>query len=348
MNQLTASISVALASIPNDPQNVNRRWVHLLPNGTFDAVDGRGPWRLSNPDEVIANTRKYTGQRQIVIDYDHQTVGADKGNARAIAAGWLVGLEARADGIWGLAEFTDTAAEHIKNREYRYLSPVFSYVKDGKIVCIKSAALTNSPALDTLTALARSEDTMDNNLSVEELKQAALALGLPADADANAIAAKIAELKKLIAGFEGTPELVPAPNETAQNSAAPDPSKFVPIGDFRRAISEINRLNSGISKQDAEAHVALSIRSGTIPPFARDWAISLCTVNKPAFDEFAKGIGPSFRKILEPQVRYASQPRTSDKNNSALDADEIAVCKRMGLTEKEFINARSSAQTNLE
>lgn len=49
----------------------------------------------------------------------------------------------------------------VKNREYLYISPCFTYAPDsGAVVSLISAALTNSPALDGMdevTALALQE-----------------------------------------------------------------------------------------------------------------------------------------------------------------------------------------------
>ena len=48
----------------------------------------------------------------------------------SIAAGWFKGLELRENGdeLWGEVEWTPKAAEAIRNKEYRFVSP--SFVKD--------------------------------------------------------------------------------------------------------------------------------------------------------------------------------------------------------------------------
>jgi phage I-like protein len=46
------------------------------------------------------------------------------------------------------------AAEAVKEKKYRYVSPVFEHSKDGKVERILRAALTNNPALINLPALA--------------------------------------------------------------------------------------------------------------------------------------------------------------------------------------------------
>lgn len=121
----TGSFVVALAEtndVAKSPQ-----WVQLLPVGKFSASDGRGPWFVNNPEQVISNTLKRAGSKKIPVDYDHQIDNATKNGQPAIAAGWITQLEARDDGIWGLVEWTDKASAHLAAKEYRYLSPVINY-----------------------------------------------------------------------------------------------------------------------------------------------------------------------------------------------------------------------------
>ncbi|MBY0431223.1 MAG: phage protease, partial [Rhodospirillales bacterium] len=125
---------------------------------------------------VIEASRRYAGRKLIAIDYDHQTDHAAKNGRPAPAAGWIKGLQARPDGIWGMVDWTGRAAEHLRKREYRYLSPAFSHSPNGEVTCLLRAALTNNPNLE-LTALASAGGTiMECDLS--ELRQL---LGLPAD-----------------------------------------------------------------------------------------------------------------------------------------------------------------------
>jgi phage I-like protein len=252
------------------------QWIHVLPAGRFSGRDGRGPYTLADADRVIAASRAAAGRRLIPIDDDHQIDLAEKNGQPAIAAGWIKGMEARADGIWALAEWTARAREMIAAREFRYLSPVFTHAPDGAVSKVLRAALTNNPNLDQLAALASTEVPMEFMAQLRKL------LSLPADADEQAVIAKIGEMT------------------TAKQSMAPDPAKFVPIGDFERVVAEMNRLNVGISHAAAADHVANQIRCGRMIPALRDWAITLCAANKPAFDAFIERTGGGVQKLLAP------------------------------------------------
>lgn len=181
---LTGSLVMTLAEL--DSVNGNQQWVHLLPVGEFSASDGRGPWVVDNPEQVIANTLNKAGSKKIPIDYDHQIDHATQNGQPAIAAGWITQFESRDSGIWGFVEWTDKARAHLAAKEYRYLSPVIKYTEQGQVTTLLRAALTNKPALE-LTALASQQE---GNLQAELIStqaklQDALALAEKVQKEAN-------------------------------------------------------------------------------------------------------------------------------------------------------------------
>ena len=56
----------------------------------------------------------------IVVDYEHQTLA----DIQAPAGGWIKELVLKSDGIFAKVEWTKRAKDYLRNREYRYLSPV--------------------------------------------------------------------------------------------------------------------------------------------------------------------------------------------------------------------------------
>ncbi|ESY41911.1 hypothetical protein X747_14735 [Mesorhizobium sp. LNJC384A00] len=320
------TITLALTAEASD--DARKQWVHLMPSGTFSGKDGRGPWTLRKPEAVIEASRRYAGLNQIPIDYEHQLVNAKTNGKPAPAAGWITGMQARDNGIWALVEWTPAAAAHIANREYRYLSPAFTTTRrdGGDVITIVHAGLVNTPNLDQLTAVANAQENQDMEKQLEELKKL---LGLDPTADMAAVIAKVGTLLT-------TP---------AANAATPDPAQFVPIGAFQQAVAEANQLRQGITKADAEAHVSAHIASGHIAPFMKEWAVSLCTVNKPSFDSFVAAVGPSVVRIITPQLGDRSR-RLGSSANENLTESELAVCSQMGITPEELIKARGVNEGN--
>jgi phage I-like protein len=168
-------------------------WIHLIPAGTFQARDGRGPFTVTDMAAVIAAS--LDPGLDMVIDYDHQSdfASVPEVGGTAPAAGWGRKLEAREDGIWAQVQWTPKAAEMLASKEYRYISPVFTAdKKTGKVLQILRAALTNTPALP-LTSITR---TQHGDPSMDELlKTLRATMGLGEDADADTIVASVKELK---------------------------------------------------------------------------------------------------------------------------------------------------------
>jgi phage I-like protein len=325
MPELTNSVLVNLMSRAD--AGSAEQWIHVLPIGTIKTRDGRGPYKLTNPTAVINASRENAGRRKMPVDYDHAIdLAAPRGDP-APAAGWIDALQSRVDGIWGRVDWTPRAAEQLAHREYRYLSPVISHTSDGTVTGILRASLTNNPNFDQLTALASMETT-----PMDKLPELRTMLGLPADATIDDILAKIKAL---------TAEDVNEPPPAAH--AAHDPSKFVPIGDFERVVAQVNTLNQGISLQAATGHVEDQIRNGNLLPYLKDWGISLCSVNKPAFDAFVsktrKGLA-----FLRSEV-VPSAYRDGRGGNDSLSQDEIAIASNLGVTADAFLKTKTARGT---
>lgn len=130
----------------------SQKLVRLLPLGLIHSTKGN----FLVDDESFRSIRcKFTDrQLQIPIDYEHQTLK----DMQAPAAGWIKDIVLKSDGIYGAVDWTERAAEYLKNREYKYISPVVTLRSaDKKAVGLHSAALTNTPAIDAMTPIACSD-----------------------------------------------------------------------------------------------------------------------------------------------------------------------------------------------
>jgi len=117
------------------------------PAGTFEMDE-------NTFNQMIANY-KLSGI-DIVCDYEHQTLFGDI----APASGWIrktpISLKVQNGELLAKIEWTKKAQEYIKQKEYRYLSPVFApntiSQKDGRNIgwTLHSLALTNKPFLEEL------------------------------------------------------------------------------------------------------------------------------------------------------------------------------------------------------
>lgn len=165
-----AGQGVELSGVPKE--------IKILPLGRVHSQKGD----FTVDEESFELIRKQFKARKLdlVIDYEHQTLE----NVQAPAAGWIKALYKGEDAIIARVEWTARAAEYLKNREYRYLSPVVLVRKrDQKATAIHSVALTNTPAIDGMFALVNSLDIEDlseaKGGNIMDLKELAKILGLP-------------------------------------------------------------------------------------------------------------------------------------------------------------------------
>lgn len=336
---LIAAHVVALSQLPADGAT-GGYWIQLLPAGTFSTRDGRGPFTMAESDMagVIEATQKYLNAVDIVVDYDHQTqFSAVPGvGGVAPAAGWIKQLEARADGLYGLVDWTANAAAAIRADEYRYISPVFQFdKKTGKVWRLTSAGLTNTPALD-LAAIAASTQLQQD----ETMEQIAKALGLAPAADENSILTAINSLLTgtaaiaVAAGLNdkaSSPEIVTAINSAR---AAANPAKFVPIEQVEALQQEIATLKNTVTGGQAETAINKAIADGKLTPALRDWGMDLFKKDAGAFNAF----------IDKSPVLTASQAagKSGPTGDAELDAVDLAVMSQMGISREDFLKTKKA------
>ncbi len=138
--------------------------IRILPAGAFRSTDGSGrpadvkEWRIDRSTAAKIISASFSAQKELLIDYEHQSLRSEKNGQPVPAAGWFSGLEWRegedlfATGI----QWNKQATDLIAAREYRFISPVFSYdTPTGDLSRIFSFAITNSPALSNLFDLSQ-------------------------------------------------------------------------------------------------------------------------------------------------------------------------------------------------
>ena len=315
----------AAQALPSQALSVNGagvpEFVHLLPAGEIQTRDGRGPFRLDDASGVArASLAKGAS---LPIDENHATDLAAPKGAPAPARGWIVELQTRADGIWGRVDWTDEGRAMIASRAYRHLSPVIQCDSTGRVLRVLRASLVNLPNLQRLTALNASKGTALQEPSNMDMTKLAEALGIAPDADETAI-------------LEAIRALVEKGGATGDK---PDPTRWVSIEDFQRAVADANKLRQGITRHAAEEQIEGDIRKGVILPWMRDWAIQLCMTSAPSYETFLKGVGPGFSSMLGGQLKGRNPDHMT---STGLSEDEKAIARNLGLTEAEYTASRGN------
>ena len=321
------------------------KWIMLLPAGSFSGRDGRGPYTTDSADgmrRVIDATTQRAGNTDLVVDYDHQTqFAAIPGvGGQAPAAGWIKEYQARPDGLYGRIEWTDRAAQSIRAGEYRYISPVYQHDKTGKVLRLLSAGLTNTPNLDLAAVAASSQP----NQQEPDMKNIAAALGLPEDADENAILTAINKSLTstssiaVAAGLAATAK--PEEIVTAINSARTtvDPAKFVPIEQVQALQTAVKVMQDKMAGDDAETAVNSAIKDGKLAPALKNWGLEYHKKDAAGFKAFVEG-SPVLTATQRTTTTVAGKTVDDD-----LTAEDLAVMSQMGLDRETFIKAKKGGE----
>jgi phage I-like protein len=299
--------------------------------------------------EAIKNSFKERGI-DIVIDYEHQTLE----DIQAPAGGWIKDLFLQDGAIAAKVEWTPKAQEYLKNKEYRYLSPVVLVrKKDSKAVVLHSVALTNTPAIDGMFPIVNSinifefeEEEGGNGMDIIQQLAALLGLGEGAteeqvmekvkallgdlenfkaeqqkNADANGGAGNNAVANKVICGLLGIDEKAKTEDVAAAIMALKNPSGFVPV-------SEFNKLKERLDRKDSDELVVTALKSGKISAAQKAWA-----------EEYALKDPAGFKKFVEkaPQVVPMGELEIEDnKDKKTPDETTLKVCKMLGVSNEDL------------
>ena len=183
-------------------------------------------------------------QLQIPIDYEHQTLK----DMQAPAAGWIKDIVLKSDGIYGAVDWTEKATEYLKNREYRYLSPVvLTQGKERRVVALHSAALTNTPAIDAMTPVTCSDKPSESEGGADQGE---------ADSSGKGIEA-LAELLQL------------DPSATMEDIY----QAVAALLEGREALKlKADACQFEVTRMKADGVVLEALKEGKVLPFQRDWA----------------------------------------------------------------------------
>jgi phage I-like protein len=273
-------------------------WLHLVPAGIFSGADGRGPFSLQDADAVIVESMK---AGKLPLDENHATDFAAPEGRPSPARGWIVGMEARDDGIWGRVEWNAAGKALIDDKAYRGISPVLvSDAKSGAVLKVLRASLTNDPNLNlkTLHASDRSTDM--------DLAPIRAALGLKDDADAAAITEAVKTLHAKAEASSATLSKISAAAGLAE--AAVDADKVV---------AAVKTLHAAKAEAGEAAQLRLTVT--TLQTQVDTMSAERAKERATAFVDQAIKDGKPIRSMRDHYIaRHAKSPAEVEKEINAL------------------------------
>ncbi|MBI2928046.1 MAG: hypothetical protein HYY24_20415 [Verrucomicrobia bacterium] len=128
-------------------------WIQVTPLGEFphsdgivQVIDAEAARRVANSFSQDARRPNFAG---LLVDFDHFSYDTGKSSQ---AAGWIVGLQNRGDGLWARVDWSERGEAAVKAGEFRFVSPVWraadlQQLGNNRVrpLRLDSVALTNVP-----------------------------------------------------------------------------------------------------------------------------------------------------------------------------------------------------------
>ncbi|MEI0606859.1 phage protease [Brachyspira pulli] len=305
--------------------------IELIPSEEiFTGFDGR-VFKAIDKQAIISKTNSKL--KYVVIDENHKidyTAGTGQSTE---AMGWMHDFFVKEDNsVWALVEWTESGSAKIKSKEYKYISPVYEVDKNGNIISILRAAITNNPNL-RLTALNNKQNEFaerqllgeNSNKGDNMSKEINNALGINESASDSEVLNAINKTKNELESLK-----LELNNERENKKSLIEKNT-----NLEKALNEVNKEFAELKKvnieKDAQAAVEKAINDGKIAPSTKDVYLSLCMEDE--------GI-EKFNKIMEntPKARLFEETNIPNKtDNVSLNEADEEVARAMGYTKEEML-----------
>lgn len=306
--------------------------IKLLPLGCVESQKGQ----FKVDEESFQEMKQQFLSRgiDIVIDYEHQTLK----DVQAPAAGWIKELLLVDGAIAAKVDWTEKAKEYLKNKEYRYISPVIRTRKsDGKAVGLHSAGLTNTPAINNMYSIVNKDYEGGNEMDL--FKKLVELMGLEEGVTEEEL---LKALEEKLDTAKEEPEEEPDEDKVVANKticgllglkakATTEDAAAAIMALKTKGDLEIKvlKLEEQLAKRDADDLVLQAMKDGKISPAQKEWALEYALKDSKGFAAFVD---------KAPQVVPVGEIQYSDKALKDKSPDEatMKICKALGLTEEDI------------
>ena len=311
----------------------------ILPKGKFSHALGT---QLIDDDaikSVIADIKNRG--TDIPVDYGHESFSSP----RAEAAGWLKhgSLYKSEEGLWGKIDWTRDALKKIRDKKFRFLSPVMVFnparsVGDTlKIEKLVSLGLTNHPNIPSMKPLfnqLRMEEKMDELLA--KLKSA---LEMPPETqDATALESALEQIESAppatddlslvnsALGLEADSPADDAVSLIKELRASAEANENRPTGEEWQALKdELARME----EKELAGTVFNAITGGKLLPAQKEWALGYAKSDPEGFSAFLANSKP----VVEMGRIIARQTAAGD---APIDPVQEKVNRMLGISREVF------------
>lgn len=114
-----------------------------------------------------------------------------------------------------------------------------------------------------------------------------------------------------------------------------DLARYVPVAQFQKVLSELNRMRAQSARERAEHAVDDAISAGKLIPAQREWAISYCQADLDGFAAFVARQPAVFGAGAARDFAPSRPPARAGAG--VLSATETAICTQLGLDAEQYL-----------
>ena len=345
-------------------QGISER-VMVMPDGYFNSHDGRpfdvpaNAWLLDQAAYELLKSTASTRTNDYHFDYEHQTLHAEENGKPAPASGWFNPSDLEyvpGEGLYALnVRWTPSARAHLKNDEYRFISPVFHYDKQtGRPTKLRHFALTNDPAVDGMdkVAVLKSQTNPENGETTMNAAQKLLSLlGITVDGDKitdtdytqattalTALKAKADEAETLTNQLSNANDAVAALKANSPNEV--NLAKYVPVETYNALHTQMVALKSTSATQTVDQEVSKAKQDGRIIASEEEYLTSLgnqqgITALKAVLDARSP-----IASLSAQQTTHAPKPENDKDGLAALTAEDKYAADQLGMSHATYAKAK--------
>ncbi|CAM3932699.1 MULTISPECIES: phage protease [Pseudoalteromonas] len=346
-------------------QGISER-VMVMPDGYFKSHDGRpfdvpaNAWLLDQAAFELLKSTASTRTNDYHFDYEHQTLHAEENGKPAPASGWFNPSDLEyvpGEGLYALnVRWTPNARAHLKNDEYRFISPVFHYDKQtGRPTKLRHFALTNDPAvdgMDKVAVLKTSKTHVNNGDTPMNAAQKLLSLlGVTVDGDnvtdadytkattaLAALKAKADEADTLTTQLSNANDAVAALKANSPNEV--NLAKYVPVETYNALHTEMVALKSSSATQSVEQEVNKAKQDGRIIASEVEYLTSLGNQQGVAALKAVLDARSPIASLTAKQTTNTPKPENDKDGLAALTAEDKYAADQLGLSHAAFAKAK--------
>ncbi|TMP27201.1 phage scaffold protein [Pseudoalteromonas rubra] len=363
-------VAVCKLSADINEQGVSPR-VQLMPDGPFKSHhDGRpgdvasGHWLLDDTAWQFLQANAALRNNDYHFDYEHQTMLAESNGQPAPASGWFKPADIEyvpGQGLFALnVKWTKRASDLIKNDEYRYVSPVFSYDKQtGRPVALKHFALTNDPALDGLSQVVALKTQFPNqpgetpmNEALKLLAELGITVADGQNPEPQHYDQGMAALTALKAKAESADNLTTQLNDATQQVAAlkanntnsVDLSQYVPkaVADaYRTELAALKSQNDGLS---IDQEIENARKNGRVLAAEVDWLKDLADQQGFAVLKANLDARSPIAALTAQQTTQTKLPDGKQTGVAALTTEDKYAADQLGISYKDYAKLKEDDQ----